>query len=183
MQKLKLPLTIDALSSAQRCLDYSGIYLAKQVMRVAASVVNVNSDVKVWLSVNFDDQCLVVITGNVDVDITLMCQRCGNNFSYHIHTTYCFSPVTNNQEAETLPEVYEPVNINKFGKIDLLAIIEDEIILSVPMIPLHKSEYCAVETNMVCGQLPKETEKPNLFRTLVNLKKQLRSKANGRTKK
>jgi len=183
MQKVKLPLTIDVFNSAQRCLDYSGIYLAKQIMRVSASVVDVNSDVTAWLSFNFDNQYLAVITGNADVDITLMCQRCSNNFPYHIHTTYCFSPVTNDKEAEALPAIYEPVNINKFGEIDLLAMIEDEIILSVPMIPLHKSEYCTMKADMVCGQLPNETEKSNLFSELANLKKQLRSKTNGRTKK
>ncbi|AWK14953.1 23S rRNA accumulation protein YceD [Candidatus Fukatsuia symbiotica] len=172
MQKVKLPLTIDVLRSAQKRLDYSGVYPAEQVTRVADSVVSVNSDVAAWLSFNLDNRRLAVITGHADVDVTLMCQRCGNNFSYHIHATYCFSPVANDEQTEALPAAYEPVDVDEFGEIDLLAMIEDEIILSVPIIPLHESEYCEVsEADMVCGQLPEEAEKPNPFAALANLKK------------
>jgi uncharacterized protein len=50
--------------------------------------------------------------------------------------------------------------------------IEDEIILSLPVVPVHESEHCEVsEADMVFGQLPPEAEKPNPFAVLASLKR------------
>ena len=46
MQKVKLPLTLDPVRTAQKRLDYQGIYTPDQVERVAESVVSVDSDVE-----------------------------------------------------------------------------------------------------------------------------------------
>ncbi|OCQ52712.1 hypothetical protein Ppb6_02056 [Photorhabdus australis subsp. thailandensis] len=172
MQKVKLPLTIDALRAAQKRLDYNGSYSPEQVLRIAESVVSVDNDVDSVLSFQIDNQRLAVVRGHSDVDVTLECQRCGGNFSHHVHITYCFSPVVNDEQAEALPEEYEPIDVDGFGEIDLLAMIEDEIILSLPVVPVHDSEHCEVsDAEMVFGELPPEAEKPNPFAVLASLKK------------
>ncbi|MER3383044.1 23S rRNA accumulation protein YceD [Pectobacterium aroidearum] len=171
MQKVKLPLTLDAVRTAQKRLDYVGIYSPEQVERVAESVVSVDSDVQASLSFNIDNQRLAVIDGNADVTVTLMCQRCGKPFEHQVHATFCFSPVVNDEQAEALPEAYEPIGVDEFGEVDLLAMIEDEIILMLPIAPVHDSEHCEVsEADMVFGQLPEEAEKPNPFAVLASLK-------------
>ncbi|WP_114195579.1 23S rRNA accumulation protein YceD [Edaphovirga cremea] len=172
MQKVKLPLTVDAVRTAQKRLDYIGVYTPDQVTRVAESVVSVDSDVQSSLSFNIDNQRLAVISGSSDVTVTLMCQRCGKTFEHQVHTTYCFSPVVSDEQAEALPEAYEPVEVDGFGEVDLLAMIEDEIILSLPVVPVHDSEHCEVsDADMVFGKLPEEAEKPNPFAVLASLKK------------
>lgn len=80
MQKVKLPLTIDALRAAQKNLDYDGQYSSEQVSRLAESVVSVDSNIDVALSFDIDHQRLAVIKGHSDVDVTLECQRCGAIF-------------------------------------------------------------------------------------------------------
>ncbi|MFP1724636.1 23S rRNA accumulation protein YceD [Lonsdalea quercina] len=172
MQKVKLPLTLDAARTAQKRLDYVGVYTAEQVMRVAESVVSVDSDVEAALSFNIDNQRLTVIDGRADVAVTLRCQRCGKPFEHQVHATLCFSPVISDEQAEALPEAYEPIQVNEFGEVDLLAMIEDEIILSLPIAPVHDSEHCEVsEADMVFGKLPEEAEKPNPFAVLASLKR------------
>lgn len=175
MQKVKLPLTIDAHRAAQKKLDYSGYYSPEQVLRVEESVVSIDSDVTSELSFAIDNQYLVVIKGDSDVDVTLKCERCGKNFNHHVHVTYCFSPVIDDERIALLPEEYEPIIIDQFGEIDLLAMIEDEIILSLPAIPVHNSERCEVsDADMVFCELPNEAEKPNPFAVLASLKKVLK---------
>ncbi|QKJ86770.1 23S rRNA accumulation protein YceD [Paramixta manurensis] len=172
MQKVKLPLTLDPVRSAQKRLDYQGIYTPEQVERVAESVVSVDSDVECTLSFAVDNQRLAVLEGTADVAVTLSCQRCGKPFPHHVHITYCFSPVANEAQAEALPEAYEPIDVDDFGEIDLLATIEDEIILALPVVPVHDSEHCEVsEADMVFGKLPEEAEKPNPFAVLASLKR------------
>jgi len=172
MQKVKLPLAVDAIRTAQKRLDYSGIYSPGQVTRLAASVVSVDSDVQTSLSFDIDNLRLAVINGQSDVTVTLECQRCGKTFEHQVHATYCFSPVRNDEQAEALPEAYEPIEVDEFGEVDLLAMIEDEIILSLPVVPVHESEHCEVsDADMVFGKLPEEAEKPNPFAVLASLKK------------
>ena len=172
MQKVKLPLTLDAFRTAQKRLDYVGVYTVEQVARVAESVDSVDSDVQVSLSFNIDNQRLAVINGSAEVAVTLMCQRCGKPFEHQIHTTFCFSPVVNDEQAEALPEAYEPIDVDEFGEVDLLAMVEDEIILVLPIAPVHDSEHCEVsEADMVFGKLPEEAEKPNPFAVLASLKR------------
>ena len=102
MQKVKLPLTLDPVRTAQKRLDYEGIYARDQVERVTDSVVSVDSDVECSMSFAIDNQRLAVITGDAKVTVTLECQRCGKPFSHYVHTTYCFSPVRNDEQAEAV---------------------------------------------------------------------------------
>lgn len=171
MPNVKLPLTIDAVRAAQKRLDYIGVYDIEQISRVAESVVSVDSDVQVSLSFDIDNQRLAVIAGSADVAVTLMCQRCSQPFAHQVHATFCFSPVVTDEQAEALPEAYEAVYVNEFGEVDLLAMIEDEIILSLPIAPVHDPEHCEVsDAERVFGRLPSEAEKPNPFSVLASLK-------------
>ncbi|WP_075180994.1 23S rRNA accumulation protein YceD [Pantoea sp. 1.19] len=172
MQKVKLPLTLDPVRAAQKRLDYQGVFTSDMVERVAESVVSVDSDVECSLSFAIDNQRLAVMQGTADVTVTLSCQRCGKPFQQAFHVNYCFSPVKNDDQAEALPEAYEPIDVNDYGEIDLLATIEDEIILALPVVPVHDSEHCEVsEADMVFGELPAEAEKPNPFAVLASLKR------------
>ena len=105
MQKLKLPLTVDPVKDAQRRLDYSGIYTANQLARLAESVVNVLSDAQVTLSFYIDPQKLVVMKGQAQVEVELECQRCGETFRQTLECGFCYSPVANWDQADDLPEI------------------------------------------------------------------------------
>ena len=172
MQKVKLPLTLDPVRTAQKRLDYEGIYTSDLLERVTDFVVSVDSDVECTMSFAIDNQRLAVLQGTADVQVTLSCQRCNQSFPHAVHVSYCFSPVSSDEQAEALPEAYEPVDINDFGEIDLLAVIEDELILALPVVPVHDSEHCEVsDADMVFGKLPEEAEKPNPFAVLASLKR------------
>ncbi len=171
MQQVKLPLTIDEIRMA-RGLSYRFSYLPQQVSRVAECVVSVDSDINVFLSFDVDSQSVVVITGDVALTVTLICQRCTAMFQHPVHAAYCVSPVANDKQAKDLPQEYEPIELNESRKVDFLAMIEDEIILSLPVMPLHEAESCEVSgANRFFGQLPEETGSDNPFALLASLKK------------
>ena len=172
MQKVKLPLTVDPVKDAQRRLDYQGYYSANQLSRLAESVSKVLSDAQVTLSFFVDPQKLVVMKGHANVDVELHCQRCGEPFVQTVDCEFCYSPVANLDQIDVLPEIYEPIEFNEFGEIDLLGTIEDELILSLPIVPMHSSEHCEVSVaEQVFGELPADlAKKPNPFAVLANLK-------------
>ncbi len=172
MQNVKLPLTIDLHRAAQKRLDYQGVYTAAQMSRLAESVVSVDSEIQGEMSFIIDNQRLAVLKGTAGVSVTLACQRCNQPFTRAVHVSYTFSPVRDSEQAEALPEGYEPIEVDEFGEVDLLSVIEDEIILTLPVVPVHDSEHCEVsEADMVFGELPATAEKPNPFAVLASLKR------------
>ncbi len=173
MQKVKLPLTTDPVKDAQRRLDYQGYYAADQLTRLAESVVKVLSDAQVTLSFFIDPQKLTVMKGKASVDVELECQRCGETFKQTLECEFTYSPVSNLDKIDELPEIQEPIEFNQFGEIDLIGTIEDELIVALPIVPMHSSEHCEVSVaEQVFGELPEElAKKPNPFAVLASLKK------------
>ena len=141
-------------------------------MRLAESTGKVLSDAQVTLSFYIDPQKLVVMKGRVQVDVELECQRCGEPFKQTLECKFTYSPVANWDQADDLPEIYEPIEFNEFGEIDLLGAVEDELILALTLVPMHSSEHCEVSAHeQVFGELPEElAKKPNPFAVLANLK-------------
>jgi uncharacterized protein len=71
-----------------------------------------------------------------------------------------------------LPEAYEPAEVNEFGEIDLTQLIEDELILALPQIPMHDDDECFMHSSdMSVGVIPEAEERPNPFAVLKSLKK------------
>lgn len=172
MQKVKLPLTTDPIKDAQRRIDLEGIYTKISLSRLAESVNKVLNDAQVSLSFFIDPQKLSVMKGKAQVEVELSCQRCGEPFTYLLESEFTYSPVKGLHKIDELPEIYEPIELNAFGEIDLLGLVEDELILSLPLVPKHISEHCEVSMAEVFGELPQElAEKPNPFAVLANLKK------------
>ncbi len=163
----RLPLTIEPIKAAQKKLDYIGYYPVKSVTRVEG----LESDIACNLSFYFDEQRLCVISIDAKMALTLTCQRCFKPFTTEIHVNNKFSPVKSDLQAEALPEYYEPVYVNEFGEVDILSIVEDEVILSLPIAPVHDSKHCEVsEADMVFGEIVAQDEKPNPFAILASLK-------------
>jgi len=55
---------------------------------------------------------------------------------------------------------------------DLLAVLEDELLMALPLVPMH--ETCPQASPLVAGESDKEVgliEKPNPFAVLAQLKK------------
>ncbi len=57
--------------------------------------------------------------------------------SYEIDISFLLSPVISEERAKNLPDQYEPVFMQN-ESIALYDMIEDEILLALPMVPKHK---------------------------------------------
>ena len=53
---------------------------------------------------------------------------------------------------------------------NLRELVEEELILMIPLIPRHELEDCKAPADSVWGELPEELEKPNPFDVLKQLK-------------
>ncbi|MFC3914184.1 23S rRNA accumulation protein YceD [Pseudaeromonas sharmana] len=171
MQKVKLPIKIDPVRCAAKRLDYVGVVERAQFVRLAESVVDVLDDVDAELSFGTDAQGLTVMQGHAQALVSLECQRCGDAFNHQCDITFTYTPLTTKVAEDELPEAYEPIEVDENGEIDLHELLEDEIILSLPIAPMHAEHECKRGgMQMTWGKIEPADERPNPFAVLNSLK-------------
>lgn len=174
MQKVKLPVEVDPFRAAKRRLDYEGILFKEQMPRLAESTLAINIDADVWIRFAIDPQGLVVMTGKAVTEVTLECQRCGGDLVLPISVEFQYSPVDENNQADVLPEAYEALELNENNEFHLHRLIEDELLLALPLIAKHSIESCEIhEEVQTFGEIEvqDDNEQPNPFAILHSLKK------------
>ena len=170
MQKVKLPHQIDPIKSAIKRSDYEGVISARSMDRLMGLVVS--SDEWVNASIQFlkDEQGLTVFRGSLSVSVKLICQASNNPFDYPLNVDFCFSPVQGEDEVDLLPDAYDPVEVDDYGMVSLLQLFEDELIVSIPLVPRQtEGEFPVVDVQF--GKLKPEDERPNPFAVLKELKR------------
>ena len=172
MQKVKLPHQVEPVKSALKRSDYEGVIATIDMARLMGSVVSSDEWVEVKVQFEKDAQGLTVFHGTLDTAVVLLCQRCNEAFDCPLHVDFCFSPVQGQQAAEALPEAYDPVEVGDHGEVNLLQLFEDELILSLPIVPFHAEEDCAITSDdMQFGEIEPEQRQPNPFAVLKELKR------------
>ncbi|MEX0900159.1 MAG: YceD family protein [Gammaproteobacteria bacterium] len=102
------------------------------------------------------------IDGEASARVRVICQRCLEPMAVAIDV-----PIRLAVDAElaSLPDDREAV-MSDDGRISLLALVEDELILALPIVPMHAEEKCIVRS--VDKSAPAERESP--FAVLQQLK-------------
>ncbi|NLS11514.1 23S rRNA accumulation protein YceD [Vibrio sp. SM6] len=174
MQKVKLPRSVDPAKAAQKRLDYDGIIQASLFKRLAEMTDGVKRDAEVSLSFEIDEQGLTVISGKANIDVDLECQRCNEPFTHRVEVEFLYTPYYGEKTEKEAPEIYDLVDLNEYGELDIIQLVEDEFILALPQIAMHDEADCSVDSNnMVFGEIPDEEpeDKPNPFDVLKSLKR------------
>ncbi|QSX31474.1 MULTISPECIES: 23S rRNA accumulation protein YceD [Shewanella] len=172
MQTVKIPVSIDPIRAASSRLDFQGVVPGKQLKRLNELCAGDCSDVTVSLECGVDLQGIVYLKGKAVTELTLICQRCMTLFTTEVTVDFCFSPCRTEAEIDELPDAYDPIECNEIGEIRLHQLIEDELILAVPLIPAHEDNDCSLGSqDMVVGEIdPAQEERPNPFAVLEKLK-------------
>jgi uncharacterized protein len=127
---------------------------------------------QVQVNVNFgvDEVGLTVMSGTASATVALTCQRCTEEFDLDLEVSFTFSPVKNSEAEAELPSYYDAIEKDENGEVNLRELVEDELLLEIPLIPRHSIEDCQSPADSVWGELPEELEKPNPFNVLKKLK-------------
>ena len=92
-----------------------------------------------WLAGNFasiDESALAVAEGHVSAMLTLTCQRCLEEMTWPVDTDSRLAFVANATSAEVAGS-REPV-IAVDGQVSLATLIEEELLLALPLAPMHR---------------------------------------------
>lgn len=178
MQKLKIPVTLDVKKAAVHGTRYEGYVVLKTLKRFTEALTSEEGDVDVILQTGVDEQGLSFLKGEVQVTVSTICQRCNEQMNLDLQADFAYTPVKPGyveDEEYPLPDHYETIEVNEFGEVALRELIEDELILSMPLIAKHDEQDCpGADRPMSFGEIEEEEiveDKPNPFAVLQQLKR------------
>lgn len=173
MQKVRIPISVDPIKNAQKQLSYDGLVPAGNMQRLGEVIINTPQDIAVSLRFDIDQQRVSFFAGHAEVTVEAICQRCNKPMQIHLVSDFQYAPVTKRQTEDNLPAAYEAVELNELGEVMLHDVVEDELLLAMPIVTMHAPENCEVDRDdMTFGKLPSEAEaKVNPFAVLQDLKR------------
>ena len=120
----------------------------------------------------------VFVDGTINVGLQLICQRCMQPMLHPISSEFTLVCIDNqDQEKQLAVEGYESVLLNN-GKLEVPNLIQEEVLLAIPIVAYHKTEDCTGHQSYSCADKlvstdqnhPKSSNSNNPFAILKNLK-------------
>ncbi|TAN52769.1 MAG: hypothetical protein EPN21_03175 [Methylococcaceae bacterium] len=140
-----VPKFIDPFSLIKQQAKLQGTVPVAALQRLSESLMTPDGEVA-WTLRFRRMGSVAAITGNVAATLTLQCQCCLESLTWQVDAPINLGVVSSLDEANLLEEPYEPLLLTDSAQVCLLDIIEDEVILALPIIPQH-AYACRAQTS------------------------------------
>ena len=140
-----LPGKLKLFNLAKKEVSLSGLYQISDFPKISKIASNKKDNVKVDLSFYLKNNKTPCVDGIIGLNIVLACQRCLDDLSITLKVNFNLAFVRHNQESEELDSHYE-IYVIKEEELATHDLVSDEILLSIPMVPMHDYD-CIKEIN------------------------------------
>ena len=136
------------------------------LVRLSDLVVSTEARVNVGFEFLMSDYSIPMVAGRIDADLEIECQRCLQPMKQEMQLEF---RLLVDAEDELISESSLDTLYSDEGMIDIFEVVEDEIILALPLVALHENSSCnehwptSVETR-------ESVVKDNPFSVLKDLK-------------
>jgi len=169
----QLPFTVDAHKLAKQGATLTGFLPLDKMQRVADLLENDSGQLTVELQFEISSDHLHYVHGHITGQIDILCQRCMEAMSTVVDDKFVLGLMDNPEIAKRLPEDIDPVYLDQ-GELNTSDMIEDELILALPLIAMHDIAECSASDHMQGSVINEENtaqgKKENPFAILKNLK-------------
>ncbi|BFM07152.1 YceD family protein [Halioxenophilus aromaticivorans] len=165
-----LPQYLDARKMANQGCDLGGIVPLNKLERLNSALVRDDGVVNVDLSFTTDERAHRVVDGQISATVYVQCQRCLGELEQSVHSDVHLALVAGEAQAQALPKDLDPWTVVD-ASADLYHLIEEEILLALPMVAYHQTQ--CVEPELYSSKHEgSEQEEPvrNPFSVLEQLK-------------
>ncbi len=134
----------EAIDYRQAALDarrMAGVVPLVRFERVVQVAADAEGEVDVALRFERDAAGRHLVRGRLRADIALVCQRCLEPMRHALDTRFRVAVVTDDREAGSLPPDLEAWVVPD-RHLDALTLLEDELLLSLPIVARHEGEEC-----------------------------------------
>ncbi|MDR9433124.1 MAG: YceD family protein [Spiribacter sp.] len=139
MQAADLPAQINLNRLGREARAYNGVISANNMQRLAELVGQVGI-ISAQLQI---DDCAEKprLTGECEARVELICERCLEPVSVDLHGELDALIIDRPEEVESIP-MDQAVIIAPRGELDVTTLLEDELILALPVVPRHDDTEC-----------------------------------------
>ena len=135
---------IDSAQFAKQHLSASSTVRASELERVGQMAHNGDTDFHVRLEGSEDSEGRPLLRLHVEGSIRLTCQRCLEPLDMELVSDRSFMLVGSERELMDLSEEAEDIeSLVADSKMNVLMLAEDEILLQIPMAPMHAEGSCS----------------------------------------
>lgn len=170
-----LPASIDPIQLAERGARLTGTLPLKGMSRLAQTALEGSGDVFVDLAFERGEgENVLLLHGRLQVRLRVTCQRCLEAMDLELEAAPWL--ILLRPDARRVPrEEDEPDTLVVDKPLALSALVEDELLLALPMVPTHEPSRCAARAHMTGGgrvekTKPDEKGRPSPFSLLYKLK-------------
>lgn len=160
------PLNLLRLAQAGDRLD--GVLELDLLQRATSLLRQPEGDLKYSLSFALDAERRIIIDIEIATTLVMSCQRCLQPMQVDIKRESSLAVVADKSALEGLHKDYEPLLLSEQEKVTLIELIEDELILAIPLAPLHQATDCSASDEL---ERIRTEGKPSPFAELAKLKK------------
>lgn len=180
MSHTELPRSVDPFRLAEQESTLEGSIPLERLARLVDCLWNGEGaeavqSCQVALSFGKDNERRRIVFGQVEMAVTMQCQRCMGPMPVRLVSEFRLGLVTSDEQAQQLPKELEPFLTDDF-RADIWSMVEDELLLVLPPYPLHERDECpATETLEALepddsAPVPDEEKRENPFSMLADLK-------------
>lgn len=134
-----LPHLIDAQKWADREGEIDQVFPLAAFPRVREGAVSDAGEIKVHCKVSRNTQGLMKLDAELGATVQLACQRCLEPVTCSVQSTVSIFLLRSEEIADQLSDDADFLVLDEEGRFVLLEALEDELILSLPLVPAHEN--------------------------------------------
>ena len=165
-----LPEILDAWRMVAARRGVEGRLPLSALTRLRDSLVDTQGEVRFALDFDRDSLKVPYVELRIDAELPLTCQRSLQRFLLPVNIVQRLGLIRDEADEAALPPGYEPLLVPENGQLRTVELVEDELILAVPVVPIMPGTE-AVEGDWPAPEAGPEPERANPFAALSALKK------------
>lgn len=147
--QLPLFLVPDRLADNQKTL--AGTLALRKMPRLLTAIPVQDSDVEVKVDMAFDrdeNGLITIYLKIIDATLILECQRSLDHYPQNFDIATTLSPIQHDSEAARVEDSgYEPLLLEEDTTLSVVKMVEDELLLALPIVPKKSNNDCTLTNN------------------------------------
>ncbi|WP_129211927.1 YceD family protein [Candidatus Pseudomonas adelgestsugas] len=139
------PIQVNPYKLADSNISLQGEMLLACFDRLCSQSFNTLNMVQIKFIFKRDERKSVVINSIINTEGQMVCQRCLELFTMPIHSKCNYVVVKEGADTQSLLKDYEVLELSA-DHLNLHELIEDELLLALPIVPVHNAEECQQPT-------------------------------------
>ena len=163
-----LPDRVDVARQVQARRSYEGILTLASMRRLRDSLATTEGEVRYHVEFGKDGFGVAYLEMRVTAGLPLICQRTLDVYVQDVSIDQRLGLIGEESEEAALPPGYEPLHVPD-GQVGIADVIEDELILALPVVPLKPGE--PLEWRGEADDVVPDEKQPSPFAVLAGLRK------------